>query len=46
MKALAKNFFPIIQINPINRDLFLVVMVALIVAVVMVTAGMMVFSQV
>lgn len=46
MKTLARNLIPAIHINPINRDLVLVVMTALVVAIVMVTAGMMVFSQI
>lgn len=46
MKTFSKNIFPAVHINPIHRDLILVVAIALTIAVVMATAGMMVFSQI
>lgn len=45
MKNLSKNLFPEIHLNPINRDLLLVTGMGLLVAVGIVTFGVMVFSQ-
>ncbi|MEK6780546.1 MAG: hypothetical protein AABY93_02505 [Bacteroidota bacterium] len=46
MKNISKIHFPEIHMNPISRDLFVVVSLAMLVALAIVTAGMMVFSQI
>ena len=45
MKNVGKIHFPELHVNPINRDLFLVVAIAMLVAVTFITAGMMIISQ-
>ncbi len=45
MKNLGKNLFPELHLNPISRDLLLVTGMGLLVAMAIVTFGVMVFSQ-
>lgn len=45
MKTFGKNLLPEIHINPINRDLVLIISTGLLAALSLVTAGVMVFSQ-
>ena len=45
MKNLNKNLFPEIHVNPINRDLLVVLSMGLLAAMAIVTFGVMVFSQ-
>lgn len=45
MKNAIKMYLPEVHVNPINRDLLLVVTIAMVVAVTFITAGMMVISQ-
>jgi hypothetical protein len=45
MKNAIKMYLPEVRVNPINRDLLLVVTIAMVVAVTFITAGMMVISQ-
>ncbi len=46
MKAFSKNLLPELHVNPINRDLFVVVMTSLLVAIAFVTIGVMVVSEI
>jgi len=45
MKTFSKNLLPELHVNPINRDLLVVVMTSLMVAMALVTIGVMVVSQ-
>lgn len=45
MKNLGKNLFPELHFNPIGRDLLVVTGMGLLVAMAIVTFGVMVFSQ-
>ena len=45
MKTFNKIHFPALHINPIHRDLFLLMTTSMVAAVVIVTVGVMVFGQ-
>ncbi len=45
MKAFQRNLLPEIHINPINRDLVLIGVTSVLVAVAFVTVGVMVMSE-
>lgn len=45
MKNVSKMHFPDVHLNPINRDLFLVVAVAMLMSVAFITAAVMIASQ-
>ena len=45
MKNVSKMHFPEMHVNPINRDLFLVVTTAMLVSVMLISAAVMIASQ-
>ena len=45
MKNTIKMYLSEVRVNPINRDLLLVVTIAMVVAVTFITAGMMLIGQ-
>ena len=45
MKNFSKNFLPELHVNPIYRDVIVVVTAGLLIAVTFVTVGVMIFSQ-
>jgi hypothetical protein len=45
MKNVSKMHLPDIHINPINRDLFLIVTTAMLVSITFITAAVMIASQ-
>jgi hypothetical protein len=45
MKNVSKIHFPDMHVNPINRDLFLVVTTAMLVSITFITAAVMIASQ-
>jgi len=45
MKNFVKMNFPEIHMNPIHRDLFMVVTIAMVVAITFISVGMMIVSQ-
>jgi hypothetical protein len=45
MKTFSKNLLPELHLNPINRDLVVVGLSSLLIAMTIVTIGMMFFSQ-
>lgn len=46
MKNLGKIHFPDLHLNPINRDLFVIISLAMLVALAIVTVGVMLISQI